>query len=70
MNPTYYYIVELIDQCKQSKNELQGFQSPRSGIPLQTHFNYWWSLNSRWAYPEIEGIACLRTKHGVHMSHE
>ena len=70
MNPTYCHVVEVIDQCKQLKNEVQGFQCPRSGLTLQKYSHYWWSLESGWAYPEIEGISCLRTKHGVLMSHE
>ena len=69
MNPTYCYVIEAVDKCEHIKNELQGFQCPRSGLPLQKHSNYWWSIESGWAYPEIEDISCLRTKHGVLMSH-
>jgi len=69
MNPTYCYVVEVIDQCIRVKNEIQGFQCPRSGFPLQKYSNYWWSIESGWAYPEIEGVSCLRTKHGLLMSH-
>ena len=70
MNPTYCYVVEVSDQSKHSKKGIQKFQCPRSGFPLQKHSNYWWSLEGGWAYPEIEGISCLRTKHGVLMSHD
>lgn len=69
MNPTYCYVAEAISPCEHSKDEIQGFQCPRSGFSLQKHPNYWWSLEGGWAYPEIEGISCLRKKHAVLMSH-
>jgi hypothetical protein len=69
MNPTYCYIVEVADQSSRWESADRPFQCPRSGFPLQKRLNYWWSMESGWAYPEIEGISCLRTKHGVLMSH-
>ena len=69
MNPTFCYIVEVVDQsgCKENLGHL--FQCPRSGFALQKRSNYWWSLEGGFAYPEIEEISCLRPKHGVLMSH-
>lgn len=69
MNPTYCYIVEVADQCRNQENLDHTFQCPRSGFPLQKRSNYWWSLEGGFLYPEIEGISCLRQKHGVLMSH-
>jgi|688.fasta_scaffold32579_2 hypothetical protein len=69
MNPTYCYILEVADQGRREENTAPAFQCPRSGFPLQKRANYWWSMEGGWAYPEIEGISCLRTKHGVLMSH-
>lgn len=67
MNPTYCYIVEVADRFNPKDDA--AFQCPRSGFPLLKRSNYWWSMEGGWAYPEIEKIACLRTKHGVLMSH-
>ena len=69
MNPTYCYVVEVVDQVRCQENAIHTFQCPRSGFSLQKRSNYWWSMEGGWAYPEIESIACLRTKHGVLMSH-
>lgn len=69
MNPTYCYIVEVADQGSRRDSAAHPFQCPRSGFPLQKRSHYWWSREGGWAYPEIEGISCLRTKHGVLMSH-
>ena len=69
MNPTYCYIVKVPNQLNNNNDTDTIFQCPRSGFSLQRQLNYWWSMDGGWAYPEIEGIACLRTKHGVLMSH-
>ena len=69
MNPTYCYILEVASQCSPDGKVVPAFQCPRSGFQLQKRSNYWWSMDGGWAYPEIEGISCLRTKHGVLMSH-
>lgn len=69
MNPTYCYIVEVADQGSWRESAAPRFQCPRSGYSLQKRSNYWWSREGGWAYPEIEGISCLRPKHGVLMSH-
>jgi ubiquinone/menaquinone biosynthesis C-methylase UbiE len=69
MNPTYCYIVETSNQSSWQGRTSHTFQCPRSGYPLQQRSTYWWSREGGWAYPEIEGISCLRTKHGVLMSH-
>jgi ubiquinone/menaquinone biosynthesis C-methylase UbiE len=69
MNPTYCFVVEVASQgslLKDSSDRV--FQCPRSGFTLEKRANYWWSTEGAWAYPEIEGIPCLRTKHGVLMS--
>lgn len=69
LNPTYCYVVEPIDKESQPSFADQAFQCPRSSYPLQKQQSYWWSQDGGWAYPEIDGIACLREKHGVLMSH-
>lgn len=69
MNPTYCYVVEPVNKVRQPSFVNQVFQCPRSDYALQKHQSYWWSQDGGWAYPEIDGIACLREKHGVLMSH-
>jgi hypothetical protein len=69
MNPTFCYVVEPIDKESQPSTAEQTFQCPRSGYPLKKQQSYWWSQEGGWAFPEIEGITCLREKHGVLMSH-
>jgi Methyltransferase domain len=69
LNPTYCYVVESNDQESQPSFVDQAFHCPRSGYPLQRQQSYWWSQEGGWAFPEIDGIACLREKHGVLMSH-
>lgn len=69
-NPTYCYIVAVAEQINALKNTTHDFQCPRSGFALQKLSNYWWSVEGGWAYPVIEGISCMRTKHGVLMSHD
>lgn len=69
MNPTYCYVVEPVNRESQPSFPDQAFQCPRSGYPLQKQQSYWWNQEGGWAYPEIDGIACLREKHGVLMSH-
>jgi hypothetical protein len=70
MNPTYCYVVEPTDRGIQPSFSEHVYQCPRSGYKLQRHEGYWWSEAGGWAYPEIEGISCLRSKHGVLMSHD
>jgi hypothetical protein len=70
MNPTYCYVIEPADEYNGSSAVPCEFSCPRSGVPLQKQQGYWWSSEGGWAYPEIDGIACLREKHGVLMSHE
>ena len=69
LNPTYCYVVEPIDKQSQPSLADQTFQCPRSGYPLHRQQSHWWNQEGGWAYPEIDGIACLREKHGVLMSH-
>jgi hypothetical protein len=69
LNPTFCYIVEPVRDNSRQSNFDSRFQCPRSGLPLQKCTNYLWSMEGGWAYPEIEGISCLRMKHGVLMSH-
>ena len=60
---------EVTNQGSRQESAAHPFQCPRSGFLLQRRLNYWWSEEGGWAYPEIEGISLLRTKHGVLMSH-
>ena len=69
LNPTYCYVVEPVNKDSQPSFADQAFQCPRSGYPLQKQQSYWWNQEGGWAYPEINGIVCLRDKHGVLMSH-
>jgi len=69
LNPTYCYVVEPAIKGSQPSFADQVFQCPRSGHPLHKQQSYWWSQEGGWAYPEIDGIVCLREKHGVLMSH-
>ncbi|MDC2984979.1 class I SAM-dependent methyltransferase [bacterium] len=71
MNPTYCYVVKVGEESSgRHMKKNQTFQCPRSGFPLKKQANYWWSKEGGWAYPQIEGISCLRAKHGVLMSHD
>jgi hypothetical protein len=70
LNPTYCYVVEPLGKETQRSCADQVFQCPRSGDLLQKQQSYWWCQEGGWAYPEINGIACLREKHGVLMSHD
>lgn len=71
LNPTYCYVVEpLVNKESQPSFADQSFQCPRSGHPLHKQQSYWWSQEGGWAYPEIDGIVCLRENHGVLMSHD
>ena len=67
--PTYCYVVEPPAKESQPSFADQVFQCPRSGYPLHKQQGFWWSVEGGWAFPEIDGIACLREKHGVLMSH-
>jgi ubiquinone/menaquinone biosynthesis C-methylase UbiE len=69
MNPTYCYVVQTISNEIEPFFVDQSFQCPRSGYSLQSQQSYLWSVQGGWAYPEIDGIVCLREKHGVLMSH-
>jgi ubiquinone/menaquinone biosynthesis C-methylase UbiE len=69
VNPTYCYVVEPVNKESQPSFADQAFQCPRSGYPYHKQQSYWWNQEGGWAYPEIDGIACLREKHGVLMSH-
>lgn len=69
LNSTYCYVVEPVNKESQLSFADQAFQCPRSGYPLHKQQSYWWNQEGGWAYPEIDGIACLREKHGVLMSH-
>lgn len=70
LNPTFCYVVEKKANSQFTESASSTFSCPRSGTLLYKHHGYWWSAEGGWAYPEIDGIACLRTKHGVLMSHE
>lgn len=69
MNPTYCYVVEVANKSRSQESYDNTFQCPCSGYSLQKRSNYWWSSEGGLAYPEIEGISCLRPKHGILMSH-
>jgi len=69
LNPTYCYVVEPTNKESQPSFANHSFQCPLSGRSLKKHPGYWWSQEGGWAYPEIDGIACLRDKHAVLMSH-
>jgi hypothetical protein len=69
MNPTFCYVVESIEKPNQQTCSEQGFQCQPPGYALRKQASYWWSRQGGWAYPEIDGIPCLRKKHGVLMSH-
>jgi len=69
LNPTYCHVVEPVKEESQPSFADQAFQCPRSGHALQKQQSYWWSQEGGWAYPEIDGVACLREKHAVLMSH-
>lgn len=69
MNPTYCYVVEIMERKGQPLCTEHVYQCPLSGFPLQRQDGYWWSEQGGWAYPEMDGISCLRMKHGVLMSH-
>ena len=69
VNPTYCYVVEPVNKESRPSFADQALQCPRSSYPLQKQKSYWWNQEGGWAYPEIDGIACLREKHGVLMSH-
>jgi ubiquinone/menaquinone biosynthesis C-methylase UbiE len=69
VNPTYCYVVEPVNKESQPSFADQAFQCPRSGYPYHKQQSYWWNQEGGWVYPEIYGIACLREKHGVLMSH-
>jgi len=68
LNSTHCYVVEPAYKENQPSFADQAFQCPRSGYPLHKQQSYWWNQEGGWAYPEIDGIACLRVKHGVLMS--
>jgi hypothetical protein len=70
LNPTFCYVVESKANMHLIDSPPSTFSCPRSGTLLHNQQGYWWSEKGGWAYPEIDGIACLRTKHGVMMSHE
>jgi len=69
LNPTYCYVVEPINKEVQPAFDDLLLQCPCSGYPLHKQMGYWWSQEGGWAFPEIDGIPCLREKHGVLMSH-
>ncbi len=69
LNPTYCYVVEPVNRESQRCFADQAFQCPLSNYPLHKQQSYWWNEEGGWAYPEFDGIACLREKHGVLMSH-
>jgi hypothetical protein len=70
MNPTHCYVVEpSTDRNEVSDYPLVPLQCPRSGFLLKKEHGYYWSEEGGWAYPEIDGILCLREKHGILMSH-
>lgn len=68
LNPTYCYVVEPINKQYEPPFAEQVFQCPRSGYPLHKQQNYWWSNKGGWAFPEINGIVCLRHNNALLMS--
>jgi len=70
MNPTFCYVIEPAEETNRFSAMPCEFSCPRSGVLLRKQQGYWWSSEGGWAYPEIDGIACLRSKHGVLMSHD
>lgn len=69
MNPTFCYVVEPLKRKNHEEYSRQDYCCPRSHQILQRKENFWWSHDGGWAYPEIDGIPCLRVKHGILMSH-
>ena len=69
-NPTYCYIVEANEKKEKVVPSDVTYMCPRTGNQLRKYQGYWWSHEGGWAYPDIDGIACLRDKHGVLMSHD
>jgi len=69
LNPTYCYVVEPTHASKSVSTVDGRFLCPRSGSLLQSFNNYLWSHEGGWAYPEIDGIPCLRQKNALLMSH-
>lgn len=70
MNPTYCYVIKPQTELNPKMYADTNFACPLSGCLLHRHEGYWWSKQGGWAYPEIDGIPCLRSKHAVLMSHE
>lgn len=76
LNPTYCFVIEPNRQAfaqhtsVSSQRELQEFLCPRSSSPLRRRLGYWWSAEGGWAYPEIEGVPCLRERNAILMSCE
>ena len=69
LNPTYCYVLEpRSSEGTQAPIAVSPFVCPKSQLPLQPCGGYLWSEAGGYAYPEIEGIPCLRAKHGVLMS--
>ena len=73
LNPTYCYVVAPPEgQNASSVHDWKSnnFYCPKSGQPLEKKANYWWSFEGGYAYPEIEGIPCLRERHAIIMTHD
>lgn len=67
LNPTYCYVIGVSDH---QPAQPSGFLCPRSACLLERKEGYWWSARGGWAYPEIEGVPCLREQFAVLMTHE
>ena len=68
LNPTYCYIVKVGQKEIPRSEAMLTYHCPRSGCKLIKKQGYWWSHEGGWAYPEIEGIACLRERNAILMS--
>lgn len=69
LNPTYCFIIEPRHSSDNRIGSEVNYVCPRSGASLTHKPGYWWSFEGGWAYPDIEGIACLRIKNSLLMSH-
>lgn len=74
LNPTCRYVVTPHrDRRRQEDGEwFEAFACPISGRALTRKVSmsgvYWWSAEGGYAYPEIEGVPCLRERHAILMT--
>ncbi|MEI6828847.1 MAG: methyltransferase domain-containing protein [Synechococcaceae cyanobacterium ELA445] len=71
LNPTHCYIIDPNKHKLAAETDCgqHDFICPKSSALLEKKSGYWWSSDGGWAYPEIEGVPCLRERHAILMSH-